>query len=489
MLRDTVRSVKPDMPVMGNSFTFGALDMEQIAKNQEMVQLESQGRVSMNDDASGHLHPLTFTAEAASYMTNVTETPVWLVVSYFLHSPWRRAAFSRAEQKVYMAQIAAHGASPMVNLSGGPPAVHEDTRGFAAPTEIWHFVRDNREYFSGDRSGAQTALIYSDRTVAYYGQNNPQGNYISAFRGFERALWEKHIPFDILSQNSLFDGRANTYKTLILANFACMREKEAQAIRDFVAQGGGVIGDFETSLYDEYGKKRADFLLADLFGISYKETAHVFGQNTKNKQNYMKIVSRPPMLAGLEETSLIAAGGRYCRVEAAKDVEVSLILGSPFIMLPEGISYQTEKDSNAPMALSREHEGGGRTVYFAGQLGKLHDTLGLEDYTLLLSGAAQWARKDKQPYRCDAPASVMMSVRIQDKRTMLHFINLTGAQRFLKENLPVYDIAVEADLAAGVLKRAFLLGSKTELPLKEKDGVYRLTLPKLTDYEVIVLEK
>jgi hypothetical protein len=72
---------------------------------------------------------------------------------------------------------------------------------------------------------------------------------------------------------------------------------------------------------------------------------------------------------------------------------------------------------------------------------------------------------------------------------MLHFVNLSGGQRFLKENLPVYDIHVEADSGAlGELRRAFLLGGG-DLPLEREKGVYRLTLPRLKDYEVVVLEK
>jgi hypothetical protein len=489
MLRDTVRSVKPGMPVMGNAFSFGALDMERIAVNQEMVQLEAQGRISFNEDGAGNLLPITYTAEAASYITNVTETPAWLVVSYFVHAPWRRSAFSRAEQKIYMAQILAHGASPMLNLSGGPPAVHEDQRGFAAPREIWCFLRDHREYYRADRSEATVALVYSDRTVAYYGQDDPVKNYINPFRGFERALWEQHIPFDIISRNSLFDGRLKKYRVLVLANFACMREEEARAIKDFVSRGGSLIGDFETSLYDEYGKRREDFLLGDCFGVSYQSVSHVFGERKKNKQNYLKIVSRSPMLEGLEETELILTAGRYCRVRAAAGAEVSLILGAPFIMLPEGISRQSDPDIADPMLVSFIHKGGGRTVYFAGQAGKIHNTMGLEEYSLLLSGAVKWALREKYPYRCDAPASVMMSVRSQKGRIMLHFVNLSGGQRFLRENLPVYDIHVEADSqAAGELRGAFLLGSG-ELPLGRENGVYHFTLPKLTDYGVVALEK
>ena len=489
-LNQAVKSICPDMPVMGNSFTFGALDMEQIAANQDMVQLESQGRVTFGPDLTGTIHPITYTAEAASYMTNVTDTPVWLVVSYFTHAPWRRTAFTRAEQRVYMAQIAAFGGSPMVNLSGGPPLVHEDQRGFKAPSEIWRFIRDHREYYNQDRSAADIAIIYSDRSVAYYGGDDPQNKYIAGFRGMERALWEHHIPFDIISQNLLMDGRFAKYQTLILENYACMRIEEAQAIRNFIANGGSVIANFETSLYDESGNLLTDFCLGDVLGISYAGyTGNVFGENPKNMQNYCKIVQRTPLLEGLDDTNLLPAAGNYCRVTAAADTQTSLILGKSFMVLPEGLSYQTGDDIGDPMVISREHESGGRTVYFAGQFDKLNHLTGLEEISTLLANTVCWARKTPLQYFCHAPDSIMCSVRLQQGRINFHLVNLSGGQRFIKETIPVFNIELEVDKkACPTINKVLSLKTGDHLTYTEKKSSYTITLPKLDAYDMISIQ-
>ncbi len=82
-------------------------------------------------------------------MTGVSDTPIWVVASYFLAWPWRRSAMAPAEQKVYLAQVAANGADPMVNLSGGPPAVHEDPRGFDAICDLYGFLATHQAYYEG----------------------------------------------------------------------------------------------------------------------------------------------------------------------------------------------------------------------------------------------------------------------------------------------------------------------------------------------------
>jgi hypothetical protein len=490
-LRDAVLDCVPDMPVMGNAFSFGGLDMERIAAVQEMVQLESQGRVRFDDEVTGHLDPLTFTTEAASYMTNVTDTPAWLVVSYFTHAPWRRSAFTEAEQRVYMAQIAAFGAMPMVNLSGGPPAVHEDMRGFKAPAEIWRFVRDHEEYYNGDKSGAEVALVYSDRSVAYYGKNDPDTRYKAGFRGVERALWEQHVPFDIISPNLLMDGRASRYKVLVLPGFTCMRESEAEALREFVRQGGGLVADFESSLMDEYGDERPDFLLGELLGVkSAGAAAHVFGDNPANMQNYCKITARPSLLNGLEDTSLLPVAGHYRPVEVLPGAESCLSLGSPFLVLPEGLSYQSEPDIGSPMAVSKEHEGGGRTVYLAGEFGKLCGLTGLPELTALFANSVLWALRNPLPYRLNAPDCVLFSLRTQPGRVNAHLVNLGGGQRFLKENLPVHGLSLEADKSAcGEIVRAYSLQTGKELAVTDCGACYRVEIDTLAAYDVIVMEQ
>jgi hypothetical protein len=310
-------------------------------------------------------------------------------------------------------------------------------------------------------------------------------------RGYETALREHHIPFDIISGRKLNREGLARYKAVILTNYACMREEEAEAVRDYVKSGGSVIATFETSLYDWEGKRRPGFLLGDLFGVNFESVSHVNGEDPGAKQNYLHIAGESPVLDGIREAGLIPIAGEYC-VTGLTAGQAPLLMGRPFIVFPEGLSYCAEAEARTgrPGVVLREHGGGsGRTAYFSGQLDKMNCVVGFEEISKLLANAALWALGGKPAAGCDGPDSVVLSLRLQDKRANAHLVNMTGGRRMLRQAAPVYNITVSLRKDIRNVKRAYSLSSREELLLSEKDGAYTAVLPELKDYEVIVFEE
>ena len=91
--------------------------------------------------------------------------------------------------------------------------------------------------------------------------------HLEAVKGMVRILMEAHIPFGIITRKQL--GRLKDYKTVILPNVLRMEEKEAEAFRSYVADGGSLYASRYTSLTLNGGERLSDFSLADLFGCSY----------------------------------------------------------------------------------------------------------------------------------------------------------------------------------------------------------------------------
>ena len=80
---------------------------------------------------------------------------------------------------------------------------------------------------------------------------------------------EEHLPLTLITEQDLVPEKLAKFRALILPNVACLSDSQAQSIRTFVQQGGGLVATCESSLCDELGRPRPDFALKDLFGTSY----------------------------------------------------------------------------------------------------------------------------------------------------------------------------------------------------------------------------
>jgi hypothetical protein len=501
-LGEVVKSIDPEMPFMGNSVCFGdphwttgaSLDVENQAAVADAVQVEIQTRARYNE-ATGEAawQYLSWPAETARFMTSVSDKPIWVVTSYFLAWPWRRSAMAPVEQKVYLAQVPANGADPMVNLSGGPPAVHEDPRGFEVVRDLYGFLAEHEDYYDGDESGADVALVYSLETLFFYGQDEPEVRYVDEIRGIEQALHQAHIPFDIISTRVLDNATLSRYKVLVLPNLACMTEAEAATLRRFAQRGGSVVATFETGLFDREGVRRDDFLLSDLFGAHYAGVTRssMTSDEAGYKQVYMKLVNAHPILDGMAGTSVLPMGGDYCVVAQAAGTEMPLTLSAPFIVFPEGFSYPKISASDDPLALIRTPEGGGRTVYFPGQLGSLAWTVPYPDLQRLIADTVAWAAGGELPLQVAGPPTLQVSLRKQHdpERRLVHLINLTGGERFFSELVELHDVTITLPVEDGyTAARALMLSDGEALPVTAGDGFWEVTVPVIHDYDVLVIE-
>ena len=93
-----------------------------------------------------------------------------------------------------------------------------------------------------------------------------------AQNGYYQALVEARIPFEMADDRQLEPQHIGRYRVLVLPDIAALSDRQCQQIRDYVMAGGRIVATGETSLYDETGKRRANFGLADLFGCDYVKT-------------------------------------------------------------------------------------------------------------------------------------------------------------------------------------------------------------------------
>ena len=124
------------------------------------------------------------------------------------------------------------------------------------------FFREHESLYVGAVSLANVATFRNFPSLAF--------NYDDVYAcivGYEQALIQNHVPFEVLFTEDLDD--ISRFDVLVLPNILCMSDAEIACIRAFVASGKGVVATGETSLFDENYRQWRDYGLAGLFGTSY----------------------------------------------------------------------------------------------------------------------------------------------------------------------------------------------------------------------------
>lgn len=84
--------------------------------------------------------------------------------------------------------------------------------------------------------------------------------------GAHKALVEGHVQTAILNSDTLSDTLGE-YRALVLADQRILSQREGDAIRRFVAQGGGLVAFAGTGVRGTDNQVLADFALADVLGV------------------------------------------------------------------------------------------------------------------------------------------------------------------------------------------------------------------------------
>ena len=121
-------------------------------------------------------------------------------------------------------------------------------------------------HFVNKRSIANMGVVMGQRTHLFY--KPPRGALMREYMdGMYYALLEGRFLFDFVHEDKLAPEDLAKYSALLLPNTALLSDQQCRQLRAYVDAGGSLLATFETSLYNERNERRADFGLADVFGI------------------------------------------------------------------------------------------------------------------------------------------------------------------------------------------------------------------------------
>ncbi|MGH9199087.1 MAG: hypothetical protein ACRD1T_25580, partial [Acidimicrobiia bacterium] len=203
-------------------------------------------------------------------------------------------------------------------------------------------------------------------------------------------------------------------------------------LRGYVSRGGSLLATYETSLYDEWGVRRPDFRLSDVFGASF--TGKVEGPM---QNSYLQLEKVPgsatyhPILAGLEDAGRIINGVRRVDVRPNTPAPGETAIPAPLTLIPSYPDLPMEKvfprvERTEISGVYLRERGKSRLVYFPWDIDRTFWEVMCVDHSRLLRNAVEWATNEERPVTVTGPGVVEVTVWRQKSSMTVHLVNLTN---------------------------------------------------------------
>jgi hypothetical protein len=300
--------------------------------------------------------------------------------------------------------------------------------------------------------------------------------HVEAALSVAKSLRESHIPFGVITKRNLAD--LARYQIVILPNVLMMDEEEAQAFRAYVRGGGALYASKYSSLITKDGRRQHDFLLADVFGISFEgetqESYTYIAPATGAEELFAPYTARHPLGLGVSQM----------RVTARPGAKVLATLTLPYTDPADPVHFASIH--NDPPGRPTRHPalvlnrfGQGQAMYVAGDLESFdfHREIFIRLIRLLARSFA---------FEADAPKAVEVTLFHQEDRRRF-IINLVNFQKELP-NIPVEGIRVKVRLDGKNVRRVLILPMEKESGYTISDGYAEFTVPRLETFAMLALD-
>jgi hypothetical protein len=285
------------------------------------------------------------------------------------------------------------------------------------------------------------------------------------------------------------DRDAPNFAALILPNVAALSDAQCAALRRFLQRGGALLATGVTSLYNEWGERRPDFALADLFG------AHAKGSNLGSVKwaagsfhTYLRLAPelRASVLRGFDDTDILPFGGMLEALPTDSGAVVPLTFIPPFPVYPPETAWMREPKTDIPGLVLK-----GRVAYMPADIDRRFGRDNLPDHGNLLANLVRWAAGDNIPLKLEGRGLIDCHLYRQPGRLILHLVNLTSAGTWrapIDELIPAGPLRVKIKLpedVRGHRSQLLVSGAKTRCAVEQ--GWAAFELKSVLDHEVVVV--
>ncbi len=476
----TVRAANPDASFIPN----GPPDLKTAGELAAIQFTDNQAR-------RGVTPPWNNGRRAKEYRSVMGRRPIGGIFSVGLEEAyrWKDSVQSEPEIRLWVAEGTANGMRPWVTKFSG---VLYDKRWLPVVERIyeWHYAHER--YLRNETPLARVGLLHSEQTAAEYPGIAQGDRHEDHVLGMYHSLIESRVPFELVHEAFLTPDRLDRFKLLILSDAAALSDAQCRAIKDYVSRGGSLLATFSSSLYDEEGRRRRDFGLSDLFGVSFDGRVEGPMQNS-----YLSLDTDPAtgarhsVLQGLEGTPRIINGVFRLAVRPTVDFPTPVTLIPTYPDLPMEDVYPRVGHTTTRELYLRE-VGKSRVVYIPWDIDRTLWDVMCVDHLRLLRNAIEWATNEPAPAIVQGPGLIDVAVWRQRDSMTVHLVNLTNPMMMkgpLREVIPIGPQQVSVRLPDGARpKKVQLLTAGKSVDVRMTGQVAMLTVPSIDVHEVVAID-
>jgi hypothetical protein len=479
-----IRKVNPNAFVLpGIGSERDRLNMSKVRARAKTLYLDYQGRRGLNA-------PWMAGKKGREMCAVLGHNPGGITFSVGHEEPyrWKDSVTTAAEIKMWVADGVAHGLRPKMAKFAG---TLYDKRWLKPVEELYTWLWKAEPYLRNEGYPLATVgLVYSQASARFYTAAKERGHGDEDFsKGFYHAMVEARIPVDSVHEDLLADSDLDRFKVLVLSGAACLSDRACEQIRAYVRRGGGLVAMFESTLYDELGRKRQEFGLADVFGVNAVGTTQGPLRNS-----YLRFAkdSRHAVLRGFEDADRMINGVYRVPVRAtASFPDKPVLFVAPYPDLPMEEVYPRDYHKNVPELYLRE-QGKSRIAYVPFDLDRTFWEVMDADHGRMLANLVRWAARDEMPVEVSGRGVLDVTVWRQKSSLAVHLVNLTNPMLMkgpARELIPVAEQRVRVRLPAGSNPKQVRLLASGASPRYERSGDFlELSVPSVELHEIVAID-
>ncbi|MHB1485004.1 MAG: beta-galactosidase trimerization domain-containing protein [Saccharofermentanales bacterium] len=400
----------------------------------------------------------------------------------------------------------------IIMMYGGSPQLHAQTifeldrTETAVVREMYDFMENVRPTLLNARQIHHAALIIDWTDYA------PTEH----FKGFYKALMEKHVPFEVVSRNRLKADILKEYKTVLIPNITHMSDEEIEEIRKYNAAGGGLVFTYQTGYYRKDGSIRKDNPLMDLAGVkgpfgietfpagpvdqikSPDPTKGMPGAGTSWNHHFIHSyyrVLKEHFIGKGTINRLLTFRGSYTEVEPAKGNVIAEVVDYDYSMHHKHHPVMGWYPGHAisPLIVVNEDKKRGRVVYFTSEFDKTSYLDGLPSVMNSLTEAAIWTAVAPPEVQVDAPPTAETAIHYSsDLNTYtIMLINKTTNElhyeMLVRYVMPITGITITVrNIGKGIKNIRSIKGNEVEWDVS--GDICHVRLLNLNEYDAVIIE-